>query len=309
MNALVLGGCGFIGSHIVDLLLDAGHKVRVVDHSPEQFRQPLTDVDYRFMDFINTSELEAALDGIDTVIHAISSTVPGTSNKNPQADIQNNLLGSIRLLDLLKKQGICRIVFLSSGGTVYGTPDIIPVSEDHPLNPLCSYGVVKIAIEKYLFMYQHLYGLRPIVIRPANPYGPRQGHSGVQGVISTFLADMLKERPLNIWGDGSIIRDFFHVQDLARLCVTAAESDQTGIFNAGSGCGHSVREIIDIISEITGVAADIRFSAAHESDVEKIVLDIEKASVTFGWSPNIPLEQGIRDHWKWLRGSVDKNRI
>ena len=309
MNTLVLGGCGFIGSHIVDLLLDAGHKVRVVDQSPEQFRQPLTDVDYRLMDYTNASELEAALDGIETVIHAISSTVPGTSNKDTQADIRNNLLGFIRLLELLKKQGIHRIVFLSSGGTVYGTPDIIPIPENHPLNPLCSYGVVKVAIEKYLFMYQHLYGLRPIVIRPANPYGPRQGHSGVQGVISTFLADVLKGRPLNVWGDGSTVRDFFHVQDLAKLCVTAAESDQSGIFNAGSGCGHSIREIINIISEITGVAADVRFSDARTCDVEKVVLDIKKAKNAFNWSPDISLDQGVRDHWQWLRGSVDKNRI
>jgi len=300
MNVLVLGGSGFIGSHIVDALLKAGHDVRVLGHSPEKSREPVPSVDYCVADFSDNAMLEKAMDGIDVVFHSLSATVPATSNRDPEQDIRDNLINTVRLLDIMKKASVKRMVFLSSGGTVYGTPDTIPIPENHPLNPLCSYGIIKATIEKYLFMHQQLYGLQSVIIRPSNPYGPRQGHTGIQGVISTFMAKMMRNEPVQVWGNGNVVRDFFHVEDLARLCVMAAESDSVGIFNAGSGSGCSIRQLIGIISDVSGASPNIEYREGRQFDVREVVLDIQKAESTFGWKPEISLHDGIRNYWEWI---------
>jgi len=300
MNVLVLGGCGFIGSHIVDALLKAGHDIRVLDHSPEKFREPVSSVDYCIADFSNTAVLETAMDGIDVVFHSLSTSIPETSNHNPEQDIRGNLINTVRLLEIMKQTSVKRMVFLSSGGTVYGNPDTIPIPENHPLNPLCSYGIIKATIEKYLFMYQQLYGLQSVIIRPSNPYGPRQGHTGIQGAISTFMAKMMQGESIQVWGNGEVVRDFFHVEDLARMCVMAAERDSVGVFNAGSGSGCSIRELIGTISDVSGLSPDIEYREARLFDVREVILDIRKAESAFGWKPNISLNDGIRSYWEWM---------
>jgi len=301
MNVLVLGGNGFIGSHLVDELLIAGHSVRVFDHFSERYRPPLLGVDYRFGQFGDVFSMAEALHSIDLVYHLISTTVPSTSNMNPVDDISDNLIPSVVLLEQMIKMGIKRIVFISSGGTVYGVPQSVPVSEEHPLNPICSYGVIKVAIENYLKMYMELYGLKPTIIRPSNPFGPRQGHDGVQGVISTFLSKALRGEPLNVWGDGSIVRDFLYISDLVKLAVTAGESGYVGVFNAGYGSGVSIRTVIDMISEAVGVSPVINFQPKRSFDIQEVFLDIAKASSTFNWKPTVNLEQGILNHLKWLK--------
>jgi len=301
MKILVLGGNGFIGSHVVDQMLAAGHKVRVFDRSPERYREPLKQVEYRLGRFDDTFQMAEALQGMDVVCHLISTTVPGTSNLDPVADIENNLINTLHLLEQMRKKGLNRILYLSSGGAVYGNPKSSPVSEDDPLNPISSYGAVKVAIEKYLFMYQQLYGLQPIILRPSNPYGPRQGHSGVQGVIGTLLAREQAGEMLEIWGDGSIIRDYMYVGDLARLCVTALEGNACGVFNAGSGEGHSINEIIAMVRSLTNDDLLVSYSEGRSFDVKEVVLDISRASRQFNWQPTMPLFDGIRDHMEWLR--------
>jgi len=297
----VLGGSGFIGSHIVDALLKAGHDVRILGHSPEKSREPVPSVDYFVADFSDNAVLKKAMDGIDVVFHSLSATVPATSNRDPEQDIRDNLINTVRLLDIMKKASVKRMVFLSSGGTVYGNPDTIPIPENHPLNPLCSYGIIKATIEKYLFMYQQLYGLQSVIIRPSNPYGPRQGHAGIQGVISTFMAKMMRGEPVQVWGNGEVVRDFFHVEDLARLCVMAVENDSVGVFNAGSGSGCSIRQLIGIISDVSGLSPDIEYREGRQFDVREVVLDIQKAESTFGWKPEISLHDGILGYWEWMK--------
>jgi len=301
MKVLVLGGNGFIGSHVVDQLLAAGHRVRVFDRSPERFRKPLKDVEYRLGRFDDTFQVAEALQGMDAVCHLISTTVPGTSNLDPVADVQNNLINTLNLLEQMRKKGLRRILYLSSGGTVYGNPASSPISENHPLKPISSYGIVKVAIEKYLFMYQQLYGLQPVILRPSNPYGPRQGHAGVQGLIGTLLARAFSGETLEIWGDGSIVRDYMHVSDLARLCVVALEDSSCGVFNAGSGEGHSINQIIEMIRELTGSKLNVRYEEARSFDVKKVVLDISSAMQQFDWKPEVELSTGIREHMEWLR--------
>jgi UDP-glucose 4-epimerase len=301
MKSLIIGGNGFIGSHLVDSLLAAGDQVRVLDKSVERYRAPLSAVDYYLGLFSDSRILAEVLVGVDIVYHLACTTVPGTSNMDPAGDVQDNLMGTLSLLDQMHKNKVKRIVFLSSGGTVYGNSEQTPVSEEHPLRPLCSYGVVKVAIEKYLYMYQELYGFSPVILRPSNPFGPRQGHLGVQGLIATFLFKALKQEPFIVWGDGNIVRDYLYINDLVELIRLAGYSKVEGTFNAASGTGYSVNEVINIIREVTGLQPAVSYQNSRAFDIQNIVLDIKKAQQFFNWSPKTSLTDGIIKQWDWMK--------
>lgn len=307
MTSLVLGGCGFIGSHIVDALLANGQGVRVFDRRPERFRPPCAGVDYVFGDFSDRATLIEAMSGVDTIFHLISTTFPGTSNIDPRADIEDNLINALSLFQSMMELGIRRIVFLSSGGTVYGIPQTIPIPEDHPLRPINSYGIVKVAIEQYLSMYQREGRLAPVIIRASNPYGPRQGHTGVQGVVSTFLRRVIDRSPIEIWGDGNVVRDYFHVRDLANLCVVAAASDAVGAYNAGSGEGVSLNELVAAIEAATGRMVNRVYKPARMIDVPISILDVARAEKTFGWKASVNLADGLESVWRWLSTNAPEN--
>ena len=298
MLALILGGNGFIGSHLVDQLLDSGSKVRVFDRGPEKFRSPRPGVEYFQGEFDNISKLTEALHAVDVVYHLISTTVPSTSNIDPLADIQGNLINTVVLLDLMRALNIPKIVYLSSGGTVYGIPSLIPTPESHSTKPINSYGIVKVAIENYLHMYQHLYSVDYVSLRASNPYGPRQGHSGLQGVIGTYLNNLVDNKPVTVWGDGTVIRDFIYIEDLAELCLLAGQSNATGVYNAGSGVGTSIADVIGILSEVTGIAIKPEFSPSRSIDVPAAVLDISNTERTFQWMPSVSIRDGIDLTWK-----------
>lgn len=300
MKALVLGGSGFIGSHIVDRLLLDGHSVRVFGRRSEACRDSLIEVEYVVSSFDNKQALSEALDGIDIVYHLISSTIPSTSNDQPVFDITSNLVNTVHLLDLMRDSGVQRIVYLSSGGTVYGTPEVIPIPEGHGLKPLCSYGVVKVAVENYLFMYQKLYNIEPLILRVSNPYGERQSGIHSQGVIGAFMKKTIADIGLEVWGDGHVVRDFIYVKDLADLCVLAGRSRKTGIYNAGSGSGHSIRDIISLIETVTGKSLKTQFKTGRPYDVPVSVLNIDKARSDFDWNPTTGLEVGMSETWKWF---------
>lgn len=304
MRALVLGGNGFIGSHVVDALLAAGHKVRIFDRAEDRYRPKLAGVEYVIGSFDETFLVAEALADVEVVFHCISTTVPSTSNLDPVSDIQSNLINTVRLLQRMVEKGVSRIVYLSSGGTVYGRPTRDPVPVDHPLHPICSYGVVKVAVENYLNMYRELHGVRPVVLRASNPYGERQGHLGVQGVIGTFLGKTMRGESIEIWGDGSVVRDFIYVGDLARLCVQAAESDACGVFNVGSGVGYSIREILDTITAVTNTKTSVDYKPSRNFDIQRVVLDISDTLESFDWQPSTTLPRGIQDTWKWLNEFV-----
>ncbi len=301
MKVLVLGGCGFIGSHVVDVLVEREFSVRVVDRQPEAFRPPVPSVEYVKGDFSDIALLSEVLMGVDAVVHLVSTTVPSTSNIAPVADITDNLIATVRLLTTMRDIGVHNIVYLSSGGTVYGIPETDPITEDHPLQPISSYGIVKMAIEKYLFMEHHLHGLRYCTLRASNPYGPRQGHRGVQGVIGAYLWNIARGNPIEIWGDGSVVRDFIHVRDLAELCATAASSPISGVFNAGYGEGTSILDVIALIDKSVDKPINPVFKVGRKFDVPRAVLDISCVRDAFGWSPKITLEEGIKQTWDWIQ--------
>ena len=301
MRGLVIGGSGFIGSHLVDALIQARLSVRIFDRIPEMFRAKPAAAEFLQGDFADTATLAKSLIGVDIVYHLLSTTVPGTSNLDPIADIEGNLVSSVRLLALMRDAGVKRIVYLSSGGTVYGIPRTVPVGEDHPLQPINSYGIIKSTIEQYIHMEHHLHGLVHTVLRASNPYGPRQGHGGVQGVIGTYLWNYAHGEPLRLWGDGSAVRDFIYVTDVADLCVRAGQTCETGCFNLGSGVGHSINDIIDTISFVVGEEIKPEIKPARGIDVPRSVLDITKAKAAFDWTPKTSLVEGVRRSWAWVQ--------
>lgn len=300
MRVLAIGGGGFIGHHLVTLMATRGHEVVVLGRSAEPARPLPQGVGYAQGDMNDPCKLAKLLHGVDAVAHLASTTVPATGDKDPAADVQTNLIGTLALLSAMKEAGCSRLLFLSSGGTVYGVPQSIPIEETDPLNPICSYGIVKVAIESYLELFARNYGLRFVTIRASNPYGPHQGNMGLQGVIGTFLNRAFDRKPIEIWGDGSTIRDYIYVTDLCELCLDALESGRTGIYNGASGHGTSVQHIADVVQEVTGLQLDIRNLPGRVFDVPTSILGVEKARHDFHWRPRVGLREGISLTWRWL---------
>ncbi len=305
VKTLVLGGNGFIGSHLVDRLRREGHAVRVFDRNEELYRQPLPGVEYCHADFGNRTLLAEALEGVEVIFHLISTTVPKTSNDDPAFDVTSNVVETISLLEKCVHRGVRKIVFLSSGGTVYGAPDSLPVAEDHPTNPECSYGITKLSIEKYLALFHLLYDLDYVILRPSNPYGPRQNPLGIQGAISVFLGRIAAGKPIEVWGDGEIVRDYVFVEDLVDGIYRAATRTTTSrIFNLGAGAGHSLREIIGVMRRVTDAEVRVMYTARRRFDVSQIYLDIRRATGELAWQPATPLDVGIRRTWEFVRNTV-----
>lgn len=301
MLALVTGGNGFIGSGLVDRLRVAGHRVRVLDQTPPRADVDWYDVDYVIGDLANVPKIPALLDGVDLVFHLASSTVPSTSNLDPVADVQSNLIGALNLCRAMIDAGKRRLVFFSSGGTVYGNPEQLPVPEAHALHPISSYGVVKVAIENYLLMFEQFGNFDPLIVRPSNPYGPRQSTAGLQGVIAAFLGKARTGEEVQIWGDGKIVRDYLHIDDLLAFVVTAATCQLTGAVNVGSGVGYNLNQIVDAVRDVTGATLPVKYAPARKYDVAEIVLDISRATTEFNWHPKIDLATGIRITWQAMR--------
>lgn len=298
VHALIIGGNGFIGASLVERLRAMGGQIRVLDPSPARTDMDWSDVRYIIGSLLDGHLLPSLLDGVDVVYHLASSTVPSTSNHDPVADVQINLVGALCLCRAMIAAGRRRLVYFSSGGTVYGDPVQLPVPETHPLHPISSYGVVKVAIENYLLMYQRLGQLDPLILRPSNPYGPRQSSAGLQGVIAAFLGKAIRGEGVRIWGDGEIIRDYLHVDDLIEFAATAGIGSRTGLVNVGSGRGHTLNQILDLVREVTGATLPAEYAPRRAYDVAEIVLDVSRARDEFGWRPAIELPEGILDTWR-----------
>lgn len=303
MKAVILGGGGFLGSHLCQRLIEKNHQVRVFDLPGAAYLSHARQLGAGIFigDFMNPEDIHEAIKDMDVIYHLISTTVPKTSNNNPQFDIQTNLVGFIKILEEARKVGGKKIVFTSSGGTVYGVPQDIPIKESHPTNPICSYGIHKLAIEKYLQMYHHLYDLDYCILRISNAYGERQPAGGSQGVIATFLQKAQKNEEILIWGDGSVVRDYIHASDVSIALVKAAKYDgETNVFNIGSGKGHNLNQIIDVIQNISGNQLYTRHLPGRPFDVPNNVLNIERAKAHLIWQPVISFDEGITLTWQSL---------
>lgn len=301
MNYLVLGGAGFIGSHIVDCLLQKEHNVTVLDSFYERFRKPLKGVKYLIGSFSDVELIEKALKNQDIIIHLISTTIPETSNLDILNDVETNLYPSLNLFKKASEFKIKKIIYISSGGAVYGNPKIIPIPESHPKNPISSYGITKLTIEKYLALYSHLTGIDYCIIRPSNPYGPRQNPFGKQGLISVYLGKILKNEPIEIWGDGLVYRDYIYIDDLIDAIYNASIlNTKSKIFNVGSGESISILEIVKKINKVLNTDFNVKYLEKRDYDVSKVCLDITLATNELNFIPKISLDEGIINTWKFI---------
>lgn len=301
MKTLVLGGNGFIGTHLVDALLEKGRFVRIYDRSPSRLSLTPQAAEYVEGELGNYGLLQEAVKGIEVVYHLVSTTLPKTSNDDPIYDVRSNLIDTLQLLEACVEGGVRKVIFASSGGTVYGLPQTVPITEDHPTNPITSYGVVKLAIEKYMDLFWRLHGLYYTVLRISNPYGPYQNPGGQQGAIAVFLHHLRTGQPITIWGDGSVVRDYIYVSDLVDALMLAAEVETGKVLNVGSGHGTSLNELIALIGEVTGERPEVEYLPGRTLDVPANVLDIARAREGLGWRPRTALEDGIACTWDWIK--------
>ena len=305
MKILVTGGTGFIGSHAVEELVAGGHNVTVLALSsrlPEYCLNLKDKVQFFRGDFRNTAILKDALIDVNCVVHLAWTTLPQSTTDHPGFDVQSNVVGTINLLENCIKHDVTKIVFISSGGTVYGIPNSIPITESDVVYPICAYGISKLAVEKYIHLYHHLYSLEYIILRVSNAYGERQNLLKGQGVIGIWLYKLFQQKTLEIWGDGSTIRDYIYVKDVAKAIRLAVEThNKHGVFNTGTGQGYSLKQLLSIIGQSLGISVDVKFKQARKFDVPVNVLDISKIKHDLAWFPSTHIDQGVARVWRWIQ--------
>lgn len=289
----------------MDRLLADGQAVRVLErprNQPHRAFAASEQVEWLSGDFRQLADVSAALKDASAVVHLVWSTRPKDSNEDLIFDVQSNVIATLQLLEEMRRQGIKTILFASSGGTVYGPPLRTPIDEDHPTNPTSSYGITKLTVEKYLLLSRDLHGLRPIILRMANPYGERQRVAAAQGVVAAFLERALAGRAIEIWGDGTVIRDFLHVEDVGRACSAALRyPGERAIFNIGSGSGTTLNELVRLLSELLGRELEVRHQPGRSFDVKSNVLCCQRAHQQLNWQPAIGMAEGLARTLAWLR--------
>ena len=306
MNCLVLGGAGFIGKHLCKTLVGAGHRVCAFDlppKGPAPNWPAIEGVQWIPGDFTKPGSMNGLFEGVDLVFHLIGATLPATSNEDILYDLQGNVAATLGILDAIVRQDrLPRVIFLSSGGTVYGVPKTIPIHEDHPTDPICAYGVSKLAIEKYLGLYHHLHGLDYCILRLSNLYGDQQSLTRGQGVVPIFLFKALNGVPLELWGDGSVVRDYLYIGDLCEALLAIVEyRGSERIFNIGSGQGHSLNHLIEMIRRILGDVVECVHLPGRVYDVPQNILNPGRADRELDWRAKTPLDEGIASLLPWLK--------
>ncbi len=304
MKIIIFGGGGFIGSTIADRLLKDGHELRIFERpriAPYRTFTNSERVEWITGDLLSTHDVSDTLEGVDVVLHLVSTTLPKSSNDDPIYDVQSNLVATLQMLNAMVASKIPKIVFISSGGTIYGNPVYLPIDEKHPTDPLVSYGITKLAIEKYLQMYSHLHGLRAITLRVANPYGERQRIETAQGAVGVFLHHALKGVPIEIWGDGSVTRDYIHVSDVAEAFVKALQyTGNKSVFNISSGVGTSLNELLDLLESTLRQPIERRYLPGRPFDVPVSVLSNALARDELNWAPMTSMQNGIARTSRWM---------
>lgn len=303
-ECIIFGGSGFIGSHLTERLVKRGYSVTVFDqfkYGNENISGILDKIEVYPGNFLKTDDLNDAIEGKDLLFHYISTTTPATSVNDPVFDIESNIAGSVRLLQTAVKQGVRKVIFPSSGGTIYGNAQSYPISESTPPNPENPYAISKLAIERYLHYFQKTYGLEYLILRYSNPYGERQNPYAKQGVIPIFLNKIKNNEKPVIFGDGSSTRDYVYIRDAIDATIAVIEaSTRERIFNIGSGRETSLIELLKIISDVTGKEVAPEYRDDSGVYLSRFVLDISRLTQETGWVPTTSLFKGITRTWTWI---------
>ncbi len=311
MKILLLGAAGFIGTNLLlKLSRDFDDHITGVDKDINYFN-PISNIVAKNVSFIespltNDIDFDKLIEGCDIVYHLVSTTVPATSNQQISQELVANVIFSANLLDACVRCNVKKVVFLSSGGAVYGKEVDCPLKEKTATNPISSYGVQKISIEKLLYLYRYLYGLDYRIIRLANPYGPYQRPNGIQGAVTTFTYKALKGEEIVVYGDGSVVRDFIYIDDAIRGIIKIVDGENKHhTFNLGCGYGTSIKQLINIISSTLNVELKVTYKEARKVDVPVNYLDISRYEKYYGALNPISLQEGIMrtaqfmtDHYK-----------
>ena len=308
MKALVTGGAGFIGSHVVNLYISQGYEVVVLDDLSTGRVSNLNPAAQFYELDIRSTQLDEifARERPDFVNHHAAQMDVRRSVAEPLFDADVNILGSLNLIECARRHHVKRFIYVSTGGAVYGEPKYLPCDEAHPVNPICQYGASKHTVEHYLFMYHQNYGLEYCVLRYPNVYGPRQDPQGEAGVVAIFAGQMLADKQVEIYGDGEQQRDFVYVDDCAQANLLALTSPKSsGIYNLGSGHGTSVNELFAMLQALTGYQKPPRHGPARIGETRRIYLDAQRAEGELGWTPATSLTDGLQQTLEYFRSERD----
>jgi len=299
-RVLVTGGAGFIGSHVVDVLLAAGHEVTIVDDLSTGSRANLNPAAAFHHADITDPDIDRLLASVrpDVICHNAAQISVSVGQSDPVRDLDINGAGTLRLLEYVRRAG-CRFVHASSAA-VYGEPERIPVAEDHPTRPINNYGVSKLAVEHYLAAYARNYDVGYAALRYANVYGPRQNASGEAGVVAIFCETVARGKAPTIHGDGRQTRDFVYVGDVAAANAAAATSDVSGVFNVGTGIEIDVNQLFEAIARELRAEIMAGRGPAREGDISRSVLDPRRAAQVLGWRSEVDLARGLQETVRWF---------
>lgn len=299
---LLLGGAGFLGTALAGRFAIEGRNVHVVSRSAPSGE--VEGVLYHRASLDDSKLIARLMTECSTVIHLASATTPGSSGRRPLHELDLNLAPTLRFLDLMTSIHPARLVFVSSGGTLYGNPERLPADERSILHPLSYHGAGKMALEAFLAAYAHESGVPVAVLRPSNLYGPGQTLRHGFGVVRTMLEHARTGSAFEIWGDGETVRDFLYIDDMVDACARViAADDMEGTFNIGSGVGYSLNQLAGIVERQCGRPIEVIRRSPRRTDVRAIVLDISNIRSRFGWQPAVSLQEGVRRTWEWLMGS------
>ncbi len=281
----------------LSLMRNTSNEILAVDESESYFHECVKapNVHFRECIFHGAADFKTLLAGQEMVFHLISTNNPASSNRNIGTDIADNILISANVLEACAANHVRKVIFISSGGTIYGDKAVCPIKENALTNPINTYGIQKLTIEKLFYLYHHTHGLDYSIIRLANPYGPHQRPNGKLGVVTTFIYKALKNQVLTVYGDGSVIRDYIYIDDAVDGIITVANNErEERVFNLGSGKGTSVNQVITIIQQTLGSKVAVKYIANRSVDVPSNVLDITKYQTAFGAQRLVTLEKGIQ---------------
>jgi UDP-glucose 4-epimerase len=296
MNILVTGGAGFIGSHVVDSYLHAGHNVVVIDNlSTGSMRNVNPKAQFYQLD-IRSEDVEEVFKRhrFDLVNHHAAQMDVRRSVADPSFDASVNVLGSLNIFELARKHRARKIIFASTGGAIYGEQDSYPADEEHPLRPLSPYGITKLTTEKYLFYYQQVHGMDHVILRYANIYGPRQNPLGEAGVVAIFANKMLKGGEPVVNGDGTQTRDYTYVDDVVTANLLALDYVRSNIFNVGTGIETSVNDVFHTLRRYLNPSCPERHGPPKEGEQQRSVISYSRIQSGLGWAPRVPLGEGLR---------------
>ncbi len=301
LDCVVMGAGGFIGANLCRHLLAQGARVRGFDRR-RSFPDAVDGAEWIQADFADSEAVAEAVRGAAVVFHLVGASLPETANHNPAADLAGSVPPSLGLLDACVRAGVGRMVFASSGGTIYGIPQSVPIAESAPTDPITAYGVSKLAIEKYLALYRRLHGLDYAILRIANPFGPFQPDDRPQGVIGALMRRALAGEPMEIWGNGEVVRDFVYVDDVAcALGLAAVGQSEHRLFNVGQGVGRSINQVVHDIEAVVGRGElPKRYMPGRAVDVPVNVLDIRLIERELGWRPRADWRQALETTLAWI---------